>query len=66
MSGYPNKASAEKAAATIMAYWQARGYAPSITIEICPTPDDSKHKSVFAVRSDMVNGLPPPSSMVSP
>lgn len=58
------EAGAHRLAAAIRAYWLERKYAPEITVQTMPTPWDSKQSTVFVVRSNLVNGLPPPSSRV--
>lgn len=57
---YFTKTGAEKLAGKIRSYWTKRGYEVDVRVEsFVPWHDDFvEGKSVFCVRSDMVNGMP--------
>ena len=53
-----NRKGAYQLAATIENYWRGRGYY-GIHTEIAEFKSYHDHHSLFTVRSNMVNGLPP-------
>lgn len=65
MSERFTEAGAGRLAKTILEYWAARGAAPRVYVAIdSGSLRANRDGTMFVVRSDMVNGLPRPSSRV--
>jgi hypothetical protein len=55
-------AGASRLADMIRAYWRDRGY--TIEVRVIDTTTTTKTGPIFCVRSNLINGLPPPDEVV--